>query len=114
MRVTLIINAAFHAVDPAEAEEFIQRLLIGRAALAGVLLVESKQQLRGRGVVLGQPAAQIGGGLEMGDFHGLRVLAAAGCRFFGCGVTPMRGSRRAANLTSRTADCSNLSADSGR
>src|SRR5205085_7832920 len=68
-----VIDAAPYAVDPAEGERLVDRFRPGDRRLAGVFLVEADQELGGRGVVLRQPFAEIGGRFEKVRLHRHRI-----------------------------------------
>ncbi|MCK7506037.1 MAG: hypothetical protein MZV70_19495 [Desulfobacterales bacterium] len=58
LHVAGVVHAADQAVDPAEAERLVQRLLVDHAAAAGVLLVEPDPELGARSVVRREPASE--------------------------------------------------------
>ncbi|HVT58627.1 MAG TPA: hypothetical protein VHR45_09515 [Thermoanaerobaculia bacterium] len=45
LRVTVVVEAPHDAVDPAEADRFLDGVLVGDPRLAGVLLVEDEPDL---------------------------------------------------------------------
>ena len=59
--VAIIVDAAAHAVNPAVAQSNIERLRVGDARCAGVLLVKSDEEFAFGAVVLGEPGAEGGG-----------------------------------------------------
>src|SRR5262245_60081885 len=66
-----VVETLADAVDPAEAQDLVERLGVGDAAAAGLLLVEPDQEDGDGVVMLRQPGAQRGGGLEEGWVHAL-------------------------------------------
>ena len=58
LHVTDLVHAADHAVDPAEAQRLVQRLLVDHAAAAGVPLVEPDPEFGARRVMGLEPAAE--------------------------------------------------------
>src|SRR6185436_6500383 len=69
VRVALVVDAFLDAVDPAETQRFVDRLLVADARLPGGLLVEADQQLTLARVVRGEPAAELRRSLEVRSFH---------------------------------------------
>src|SRR6185436_6395912 len=65
LAISSLVHALAHAVDPAEAERFVERFPVRDARLARALVEEADPDL-GRGVVvLLQPGAQLGGAAEV-------------------------------------------------
>ena len=67
--VTVVIDALANAVDPTEAECFIDGLRPGDAGPAGILFVEANPKLFRFGVISGEPLAEGGGGREEFGTH---------------------------------------------
>ena len=69
-----VIELLSYSIDPSKAERFVERLRIGDSALPGILPVEANPKLGRGGVILRQPAPEVGTGLEelqatLVDFH---------------------------------------------
>ena len=69
-RITACVNFPDDAVDPTEAQGFIDGLLVSQATLIGIFLVEADLQLSDGGMVDFQPAAEFNRGGKMKDFYG--------------------------------------------
>ena len=65
--VAIIVDASAHAVNPAITQSNIERLRIGDARCAGVLLVKSDEELAFGAVVLSEPFLEIDCRVE--EFH---------------------------------------------
>jgi hypothetical protein len=63
-RVARLVETLPDAVDPPEAEGFVERLRVGDPGLARALLGEPDQELPGVGVVILEPPAELRGGSE--------------------------------------------------
>jgi hypothetical protein len=72
VRVALLVDAFVDAVDPAEAQRFVYRLLVTDARLPRGLLVEADEQFALARVVRREPTAELRRGLEL---HGLHIAA---------------------------------------
>ena len=73
-REAVVVELLSYAVDPAAAEDFVERLRVGDATLARVFPVKADSQLVGARVILLQPALErVGRTKELqlvaADFH---------------------------------------------
>jgi hypothetical protein len=61
VRVAILVDALLDTVDPAVAQRFVDRFLVGEPALAGRLLVEPDPQLPRARTVAREPLAKVRG-----------------------------------------------------
>jgi hypothetical protein len=68
-RPLFVIDGLPLTVYPAEAERFVERLAVGNPGLSRPLLVEAEEELARGVVMLLEPAAEGGAGIEEGGLH---------------------------------------------
>ena len=76
-RMLYVVDAAAHAVDPAEAQRLVDGLRPRDARPHAALLVEAKEEFAHAVVVALELCAEVGGGGEERRLHGRRTLAGA-------------------------------------
>src|SRR4029079_3588256 len=59
LRKTLVIECVTHAIDPAEAQRFVERFAIGHAALARMHFVQARVHLRHARVIALEPRTKL-------------------------------------------------------
>src|SRR4030095_9601940 len=59
LRKAVLVQCATHAIDPAEAQRFVEGFAIGHAALARMHFVQAQVELRHARVIALEPQAQL-------------------------------------------------------